>query len=519
MNFKWLKRSRVIVSLLIFLCVFFIFIDIYELIPHGVTDTILYPQFVPSLLLFLKTISFTSLGFISIILLSVFFGRIYCSTICPLGIFQDIISFISKKISKRKVHYKFKKPHSILRYSIVAIVTVTILAGIPFVITILDPYSIAGRFFTYLIKPIVIFFNNVIAGVANKMEWYTIYKIKVYTVPLTILLLNIAFIVTIGYLAYKRGRLFCNTICPVGTFLGLFSKYSLFKINIHSDKCTKCANCASVCKSECIDLKNSTIDYSRCVSCYNCLTVCNDDAIDFKNIKPVKVTSHSKTRRNVITGLFLLSGSTLIKAQNIKTEKKSKTGKTLKPVKRNSPTSPPGSRNIERFNNICTGCGLCVSACPTKVLRPAFTEYGLMGFMQPHMDYSVGECNFDCTICGDICPTGAILPVTKDEKHLLQLGKAKFVKENCIVSTDETACGACSEHCPTKAVNMVPYKGKLLIPKVDESICVGCGSCEHPCPLEHDYKAIYVDGNPEHLEAEKPKEEKAVEIPEEDFPF
>ncbi|MCK9640839.1 MAG: 4Fe-4S dicluster domain-containing protein, partial [Prolixibacteraceae bacterium] len=176
------------------------------------------------------------------------------------------------------------------------------------------------------------------------------------------------------------------------------------------------------------------------------------------------------------------------------------------------------SRSVGRFNKICTGCSLCVSACPTKVLQPSFLQYGMIGMMQPHMNYHKGLCEFDCTLCSDVCPTGAIVPITMDAKHLVQIGQVHFEKKNCIVEVEKTDCGACSEHCPTKAVHMIPY-GKLFIPEVDQKICVGCGACEYACPTTP-FKAIYVNGNPIHLAAEKPKTEKAKNaLKEGEFPF
>jgi ferredoxin len=136
------------------------------------------------------------------------------------------------------------------------------------------------------------------------------------------------------------------------------------------------------------------------------------------------------------------------------------------------------------------------------------------------MDYLTSFCNFDCNKCGQVCPTGAILPLTTEEKHVTQMGKAVFVRQNCVVYTDETDCGACSEHCPTKAVHMVPYKNGLVIPEVDQDICIGCGACEHPCPVEAPYKAIFVNGNPVQQIAKTPeKGEKQIIDDTEDFPF
>jgi ferredoxin len=183
------------------------------------------------------------------------------------------------------------------------------------------------------------------------------------------------------------------------------------------------------------------------------------------------------------------------------------------------PVCPPGSESIDRFSTLCSACHLCVSVCPTQVLVPTIMEYGIGGLFQPRLDYNAGFCNYECTVCGTVCPSGAILPVSVDEKKEIQLGKAQFVKDDCIVVTKKTDCGACSEHCPTKAVHMIPYE-KLLLPEVNNEICVGCGACEHSCPTKP-RKAIYVESNPVHLRAQKPPVKK-LEEPKEgvtDFPF
>jgi ferredoxin len=197
---------------------------------------------------------------------------------------------------------------------------------------------------------------------------------------------------------------------------------------------------------------------------------------------------------------------------------------TTIPPLRTSPISPPGSTSISHFNAVCTACHLCVSSCPSQVLAPSLFEYGAAGLLQPRMEYSHSHCNYDCTVCMEVCPTGALEPLAKEKKKLTQLGVAKFIKENCVVYTDNTACGACSEHCPTKAVNMVPYPNPaqkpLLIPEVTNDYCIGCGGCEHACPTKP-YKAIFIDGNPIHKMAKKPVVKK-IELKIDssgDFPF
>jgi ferredoxin len=173
---------------------------------------------------------------------------------------------------------------------------------------------------------------------------------------------------------------------------------------------------------------------------------------------------------------------------------------------------PPGSIKFKHFTSHCTACLLCVSNCPGGVLRPAATEYGKRGFMQPLLDFDQGMCEYDCTVCSDVCPNGALVPLSMDKKHTLQIGIAHFKRHNCIVRIDHTHCGACAEHCPTGAVHMVPWgrgrgRGRhskhagLTIPQVEPELCIGCGACEHVCPATP--KAITVTGLRKHDIAEQ----------------
>ena len=139
--------------------------------------------------------------------------------------------------------------------------------------------------------------------------------------------------------------------------------------------------------------------------------------------------------------------------------------------------------------------------------------------MLPVMKFSTEVfCNYDCTICGEVCPAGAIKLLNLEEKHKTQIGHVVFIKENCVVFTDETNCGACAEHCPTQAVRMIDYKNNLTIPETREQYCVGCGACESICPVEP-FKAIHVEGNSVHKQADLPPQEEKVEIEIDDFGF
>jgi ferredoxin len=186
---------------------------------------------------------------------------------------------------------------------------------------------------------------------------------------------------------------------------------------------------------------------------------------------------------------------------------------------RKHPISPPGSVSVARFSNLCTACHLCINSCPTQVLYPSFLDYGLAGILQPKMNYAASYCNYDCVICSQVCPTGAILPLNTVTKKEIQIGKAHFVKNDCIVVTKKTDCAACSEHCPTKAVRMVPFD-HLFLPEVNNEICVGCGACEHACPT-NPRKAIYVNANLIHQKAKKPEIQKIEKTYDgiQEFPF
>jgi ferredoxin len=564
-----LKKIRVIIALIFFLFIVFLLIDFRKLLPEAFYDSILYLQFVPSLLKFISVISITTLGFLAVIILTALFGRVYCSAICPLGILQDCILWIKKRV-KRKFRYRFSTPIDYLRYPFLALPVIAYLAGTVLFVSLLDPFSNFGRIISDFFQPVYIFLNNTGAKLLEKVNIFFLYPEDISLSSWIAYMFPVFILGLITWMSLKWGRLYCNTICPVGTFLGLLSRISVFRIKIIEDKCTKCGKCVFACKSTCINIKEQKVDFSRCVGCFNCISVCPEDAI--KYLAPVRQKSLPQetddTRRKILVsaGLLLLSlivskrsalaqgvKSTFTRnvnprpAQDVKSriaqDIKSSSNKDVKPSlpqevnsglpqeiphnkvpttiepEKHYTVTPPGSLGIEHFTDTCTACHLCVSVCPTQVLQPSIFEYGIMGLMQPYMDYVTNYCNFECVICSEVCPTGAILSLTMEAKKTVQIGKVNLILDNCVVKTDNTACGSCSEHCPTQAVHMVPYIGELTIPEIRPEICVGCGACEHACPTRP-FRAIYVDGNYIHETALLLEEEELeVKPAEEEFPF
>ena len=470
-------------------------------------------QWVPALL----SLNLLIIGIL--LVLSLLFGRLYCSSICPLGVLQDILArktlFFRKK--KKPIRYEYKKPQNMLRYSILALTVLTFLFGSSFLLILLDPYSALGRIISQLIRPLFIWGNNGLASIMNVMGNYTFYKVELVGFVPIAFGITLFFFALIAFMSWFRGRLYCNTICPVGTFLGLLSKISLFRINIEETSCTKCGLCAKSCKSQCIDSEKKTVDNSRCVSCFNCVSACKKGGIKYdyrykkKEIQPIAALANNSRRTFLVTSGAVISTLALA---NVKTF----TGKKDTILNR-KPIMPPGATNIDHFNAHCTACQLCVTKCPMKVLKPAALQYGLSGIMQPHLSFSTQIfCTYDCNICTAVCPTGALIPMAMEEKKLVQIGIAKFRKDLCVVFTDETDCGACSEHCPTQAVHMIDYKNGLTIPQVTEDICIGCGACESICPVTP-YQAIYVEGVTVQIAAKKPAEAKKFDKKIDDFGF
>ncbi len=541
MHQRRLKTIRVILALLFVLATGFIFIDFRELLPYEVITGITFLQFLPSVLKFFTSFGLLAAGFIVVLVLTVLFGRIYCSAICPLGIFQDVVSWIRKK-TKKKHRYRYGQPKNRWRYGFLVLPLLILLVGKSLIgISLLDPYSIFGRIASDLIQPVYMWINNRFAGVLESMNIFFLYPEDIsYTRGLTYLIPGFM-LGLVTWFSFTRGRLYCNTICPVGTLLGLLSRISVFRIRMIEDQCTKCGKCAIACKASCIRVKTLEVDFSRCVGCYNCISVCPEDAIKYlpaagsfasfgpvDTIMPVDPSGPGDPARRealnrILTTGALLSGFSIPasgqEAEKVaETEIENKIPTEIEPVK-NFPVSPPGSLGIRHFTTRCTACHLCVSACPTSVLQPSLNEYGWSGILQPHMDYSTNYCNFECTLCTDVCPTGAIMSLASEAKKTYQMGQVQLILENCVVYAENTACGSCSEHCPTQAVTMVPYREGLTLPEIVPEICVGCGACEYACPVRP-FKAIYVDGHQIHQVAQEPPSEE-LEQPdlEEEFPF
>lgn len=457
----------------------------------GIFDKIL--GWLPKLQFWPAVISLNVGVIVLLVSLTLIFGRVYCSFLCPLGISQDFIYFLRTRGAKKKrFQQEYSKSMNALRYGILGFFILATIAGtvmsIGSLVYLIEPYSIFGRMMSSLLG------RSLVVGLTS--------------------LVTLAIIV---FLVWKYGRTWCNTICPVGSLLGLISRFSILKLSINRSKCINCGLCGKACRASCIDTKNHRIDPSRCIDCYDCLENCSSGAIGYKfslgrpsaplseengsnaaqnsaeaeTVKKEEGEGAQNGRRAFIAASALAVGTAALKAQE--------GHGALAPLierkrpSRNNPLVPAGSESLNHFSRHCIGCQLCVDACPNNVLSPSLDP---MRFMQPEMNFEKGFCRPECNACTRVCPAGAIKEILAEEKTTISIGHAVYKPNLCVVKTDGVDCGNCARHCPAGAISMV--KSKELdgrrIPVVNPERCIGCGHCEYVCPSRPS-SAIYVEGN------------------------
>ena len=496
-----LRKIRTTLAAVLFTLITLLFLDFTGTL-HAWLGWLSKIQFLPAVM------ALNAVVIVALVALTLVFGRIYCSVICPLGILQDLMARLRRKKNK----YSYSKEVAWLRYPMLVVMVVAIVAGIGTVVQLLAPYSAYGRIATMLLQPLWMLGNNVLATVAERSDSYAFYSVDVWVRSLPVLIIAAVTLVVLFVLAWRGGRTYCNTVCPVGTMLSFLARFSWLKVRFNTEKCKNCSMCSKNCKAACIDYKTHTVDYSRCVVCGNCIDSCKFGALAYTG-KPGKPGESGKSGESGLSGhssppdasrrSFLLAtalASTAAMAQ--KKEKLMDGGLAEIEAKvapaRQTPLTPPGALSASNLAKRCTGCQLCVSECPNHVLRPS-TD--LMHLMQPTMSYERGYCRPECTRCSDVCPAGAIKPLDDVEKSSIQIGHAVWIKKNCVVLTDDVECGNCARHCPAGAIEMVQSdpndEESPLVPAVNENACIGCGACEYVCPARP-FSAIYVEGHEVH---------------------
>ena len=483
-----LRKIRTILAAVFFVLITLLFLDFTGTLHHWLS-WMAKIQFLPAVM------ALNVVVVVALIALTLVFGRIYCSVICPLGVFQDLLARLRRKKNK----YSYSKEVKWLRYPVLAVFVLAGVAGIGSLFQLLAPYSAYGRIATMIFQPIWKLGNNLLAMVAERMDSYAFYTIDTWMRSLPVLIIAAVTLVILAVLAWRGGRTYCNTICPVGTILSFFARFSWLKIRFDEEKCKNCSLCSKNCKAACIDFKSHTVDYSRCVACGNCIDSCKFDALKYSSsMQTKKNASVDASKRSFLLASALVSTAAMAqKKEKLMDGGLAEIEDKVAP-QRQTPLTPPGSLSFQNLSTRCTGCQLCVSECPNQVLRPSGD---LMHLMQPTMSYEHGYCRPECTRCSEVCPAGAIKKIDQDEKTSIQIGHAVWIKKNCVVLTDEVECGNCARHCPSGAIEMVPLdpdnEDSPKVPAINEAACIGCGACEYVCP-SRPFSAIYVEGHEVH---------------------
>ena len=564
-----LRKIRITLAAICFVAVTLLFLDFTGTL-HLWFGWLAKIQFLPAVL----ALNFVIIAIL--LVLTLLFGRIYCSVICPLGIFQDCVSNLSSRRKGKKARFSYSKEIKWLRYGVLVLFVIALVAGLNALVALLAPYSAYGRMVQSLLAPVWQWGNNLLAWIAERQDSYAFVTKDVWLKSLPTLIVAAVTFVVVVVLAWRNGRTYCNTICPVGTTLSFFSRFAMFRPVIDKSKCKSCHACERKCKAACIDVDNHKIDYSRCVDCFDCIDSCRLGALKYrfawgrgvgsgstgaktpqnapvgskmtsdeskngqnrssevpasvaepvvrqgsptaevtdngKGVSTIDATSSvaepveatDKGRRAFLVGGAAVIGGSLLSSipmraedEEIKDKKRDGGFAEVLPKKapnRKTPITPFGSESVEKFYKHCTACQLCVTVCPNNVLRPSSR---LEHLMQPEMSFEKGYCRPECVKCSEVCPAGAILKITPEEKTEWKVGTAGVDYDLCVVNRDGVSCGNCAHHCPVGAIRMVrknPDDEKSpRIPSVNEEKCIGCGACENLCP-SRPISAITVNG-------------------------
>ncbi|MDY4725290.1 MAG: 4Fe-4S dicluster domain-containing protein [Candidatus Cryptobacteroides sp.] len=564
-----LRIIRITLAAICFVAVTLLFLDFTGTL-HLWFGWLAKIQFLPAVL----ALNFVVIAIL--LVLTLLFGRIYCSVICPLGIFQDCVSNLSSRRKGKKARFSYSKEIKWLRYGVLVLFVIALVAGLNALVALLAPYSAYGRMVQSLLAPVWQWGNNLLAWIAERQDSYAFVTKDVWLKSLPTLIVAAVTFVVVVVLAWRNGRTYCNTICPVGTTLSFFSRFAMFRPVIDKSKCKSCHACERKCKAACIDVDNHKIDYSRCVDCFDCIDSCRLGALKYrfawgrgvgsgstgaktpqnapvgskmtsneskngqnrssaaptpvaepvvrhgsptaevtdngKGVSTIDATSPvaepveatDKGRRAFLVGGAAVIGGSLLSSipmraeeEEIKDKKRDGGFAEVLPKKapnRKTPITPFGSESVEKFYKHCTACQLCVTVCPNNVLRPSSR---LEHLMQPEMSFEKGYCRPECVKCSEVCPAGAILKITPEEKTEWKVGTAGVDYDLCVVNRDGVSCGNCAHHCPVGAIRMVrknPNDEKSpRIPSVNEEKCIGCGACENLCP-SRPISAITVNG-------------------------
>ncbi|MBF0452903.1 MAG: 4Fe-4S binding protein [Candidatus Magnetomorum sp.] len=460
-----------------------------ETIPYAVNLFFCWnPLIAVSVMLIAKTVMVIFLPAIGIVVLTIIFGRVFCSWMCPLGTLLDMFQrFIPGTHTRGNTHFPD------IRYSVFILTIMSALAGLQLV-GFVDPFSILFRGLTFVVDPLM---NIILVGFFDYLylhapEWISGLSEPVYQALKKTILpyqcvyflsvsLSFCILFVIFSLEIVDRRFWCKKICPLGALFSILSRFSLLKRS-PKKMCATCNQCATMCRMGSFDPEGHHLA-DNCSRCMECVQSCPQDRIGFHFKFNQKAMTHTSiSRRHFVSSTMM--GAILPLINTIDAQHKQPHPYLLR---------PPGAQEENIFQDLCVRCGECMKVCITNALQPTLLESGWTGLFVPQMIPRLGYCEFNCHLCGQVCPTGAIQQLNMDQKHQAVIGKAYFDKNRCLPYAQQTSCIVCEEHCPVynKAIHYdtVRVKNKdgnmieIKQPYVVEDRCIGCGICENKCPI------------------------------------
>lgn len=397
--------------------------------------------------------------------LTLVFGRFFCGWLCPLGSTADLVGCFRRKGKKGReeidaANAKLRKPKFLL------LIAITVLAAAGLQLAwVFDPLAIFARFISLNLIPAATFAAYVVyrplKSVLGINAYYFSHSLAIF-----------AFFAAICGLAIAVPRLWCRSLCPLGAIYALTAKAAL--LNRTVKECKDCKKCKSVCRMGAIR-DDSGYAKGECILCMDCVYDCPANITRFEWSGAAPADKEGITRRDFLI-LSTLGISSLGFNFNLRHLRKQR-----------SVIRPPAALEEEEFINRCIRCGNCMKVCPTNGLQPVSFQSGFQGVWTPQLVPEIGYCEYNCTLCGKTCPTGAIRSISLDQKHDTGLGLAKVDRSICIAWAEEKQCIVCEEHCPIpeKAIKLkrdLTGGREVLKPLVDGNLCVGCGTCQNKCP-------------------------------------